>query len=262
MLSLKMKPDTPFSLDAPLFHTLKTLYVGSIPSSFFAGQIFHKLEEYKEEWSYDHDEHMPGQGPLTEMPVCTRLVVSLSRLATLKLPQIRELNLSIDAKLDHTWEKHIAVNANLSGLKFLNLYLPRLPFAKTTLPTIAVIKVLASLPALETLITGVMAPHVNFFEAYVPMNVPGPSTLNHSSWKGQVSRVLCPRLESLQIQGISPTAQAELMPVLKDIVTLRAIIGSPLKSFIFSFYERPKGWQEWQLIGKDKSFTMEEVVPA
>jgi hypothetical protein len=177
------------------------------------------------------------------MPVCTRLVVPLRRLATLKLPQIRELGLSIDTEHDHIWEKHIAVNANLSGLKLLHLRY----YSDPTWPTIAVIKILESLPALETLITekgflGVS--YVHFFEAFVPMNVPGPSGLNQSSWKGQVSRVLCPRLESLQIEGISPTEQAELMPVLKDIVTLRAIIGSPLKSFTFCFYEYPSGTTE------------------
>ena len=65
----------------------------------------------------------------------------------------------------------------------------------------------------------------------------------------------------MQIEGISPTEQAEL-PVLKYIVTLRAIIGSPLNSFTFCFYGRSKGQQKWQLIGMDKSFTMEKVVPA
>ena len=256
--TLKMKPDIQFPLDAPLFHTLETLYLETISSLFFAGQTFHKLERYGEGRIYER--HIQGQGPLTEMPVCTRLVVPLHRLATLKLPQIRELGLFIDPEPDHIWEKHIAAIANLSGLKLLHFR-----YCRPTWPIIAVIKILESLPALETLITDtdcLVAPYVDFFKAFVPMNVPGPSALNQSSWKGQVSRVLCPRLGNLQIQGVSTAEQAELMPVLKDIVTLRAIIGSPLKSFTFYGYEYPAVPHKWQLIGKDKNFMMEEVVPA
>src|SRR5258706_2324825 len=256
-LNLGMKQDAQFSLNAPLFHTLRVLEVETISSSFFAGQTFHKLERYRENRIHAGDNL--EQGPLTEMPVCTRLVVPLRRLATLKLPQIRELGLSIDAEHNHVWEKPIAVNANLSGLKLLQL-----GYTDLTWPTIEIVKILRSLPALETLITDVdhlIASPVNFFEAFVPMNVPGGSALNRSSWEGQISGVLCPMLESLQIEGISPFQQAELMPVLKDIVDLRAIIGSPLKSFTF-YLDDPEESQKWQLIGRDKSFMMEEVDPA
>ena len=256
--TLKMKPDTQFPLDAPLFHTLEALHLETISSLFFAGQTFHKLERYGEGRIYK--EGIPGQGPLTEMPVCTRLVVPLRRLATLKLPQIRELGLYIDAELDHIWEKHIAVNANLSGLKLLHLR----DCNSVWCHNIAIIKILGSLPALETLITAtvcLIAPYVDFFEAFVPMNVPGSSGLNQSSWKGQIFRVLCPRLESLQIESINLTARPNLMPVLKDIVTLRAINGYPLKSFTF-YRDEFEAEQKWQLIGKDNCFMMEEVVPA
>ena len=255
---LTMKPDTQFSFDAPLFHTLEALHVETISSLFFAGQTFRKLERYGEH-SY-FEEATPGQGPLTEMPVCTRLVVPLNRLATLKLPQIRELALCIDAEHDHIWEKYIAVNANLSGLKLLHLR-----YSHPTWPTIAIIKTLESLPALETLITDadcLIAPYVDFFKAFVPMNVPGPSELNQSSWKCQISGVLCPRLESLQIEGINLTERADLMPVLIDIVTLRAIIGSPLKSFTFCHLFYPTESHKWQLIGKDNNFMMAEAVLA
>ena len=85
--------------------------------------------------------------------------------------------------------------------------------------------------------------------------------LNRSSWNGQISGVLCPGLESLQIEGIDLTERADLKPVLKDIVTLRAINGYPLKSFTFYCYEF-RASQKWQLIGKDNSFMMEEVAPA
>ena len=255
---LGMKRDPQFPLDAPLFHTLKVLHVGSISSSFFAGQTFHKLERYREDRLDDWD--ILGKGPLTEMPVCTRLVVSLLRLATLKLPQIRVLGLLIDTEPDRIWEKHIAVNANLSGLKFLHLR-----YNHTIHPTVTVIKILESLPALEALITDVDylgGPPAHFFEAFVPMNVPGPSGLGQSGCKGQISGVLCPRLEILRVEGVPPTRRGKPMPVLKDIVTLRAIIGSPLKSFIIYFDGDSVVPRMWQLIGRDKSFMMEQVFGA
>ena len=88
------------------------------------------------------------------------------------------------------------------------------------------------------------------------MNARGTSEL---IWEGQIPEILCPRLESLQIEGIGPTVQPELMPVLQNIVTLRAIIGSPLKSFTFHhFYPH----EQWELIGRDGSFIMEVVEPA
>ena len=263
-LDLRMNQDLQFSPNEPLFHSLKVLHVETISSSFFAGQTFHKLERYKESRIYEGD--IPGQGPLTEMPVCTRLDVPLRRLATLKLPQIRELGLFIDAEHDHIWEKHIEVNANLSGLKLLHLRSAGFGWPTFYVPTIAVLKILRSLPALETLIIDAsclnIAPYVHFFEAFVPINVPGPCALNQSNWKGQISAVLCPRLESLQIQCINLTRQAELMHVLKDIVTLRAIIGCPLKSFTFHVFEIVEGPLTWQLIGRDNTFKMEVVVPA
>ena len=256
-LFLDMTSDTQFSLDAPLFHTLKVLHVDTISSSFFVGQTFHKLERYVEDSIYSED--ISVQGPLTEMPICTRLVAPLHRLATLKLPQICELGLYINADDHyHIWEKHVAVNANLSGVKLLDLR-----FSYPTSPTNAIIKILESLPALETLITGTafrIASYVDFFKAFVPMNVPATSGLNQSSWKGQISGVLCPRLESLQIAGTNLPGRANLMPVLKDIVTLRAINGYPLKSFtLYSFGFGAS--QKWRLIGKDNRFMMEEVAP-
>ena len=259
-LYLETKPDTHFSLNAPLFHTLKVLIVLAIPLSFFAGQTFHKLERFKEGWVeedwFDHS-LVPEQGPLTKMPVCTRLVVPLSTLATLKLPQISELGVGGIGTEDNIWEEHIAVNANLSGLKLLHVLHLR------ELPSITFTKILGLFPALESLILGVgylRSSFVNCLEAFVPVNVLGPSGPNQSSWEGQISGVLCPRLERLQIEGISLTKQAELMPVLKDIVTLRAAIESPLKSFTF-YSEYPES-RKWQLIGSDKSFMMEEVIPA
>ena len=258
---LKMKPDTQLFPDAPLFHTLKLLIVSSISSSFFTGQTFHKLERFKEGCIEDwlRNEPIPEQGPLTEMPVCTKLIVPLSTLVTLKLPQIRELCVHNIDDVCNIWDKHIAVNANLSGLKLLHVLHLR------ELPSITFTKILGLLPALESLTISdcyYRSSFVDCLEAFVPMNVLGPSGLNQSSWEGQISGVLCPRLESLQIEGIRLTMQAELIRILKDVITLRAAIGSPLKSLSFYFHGYLATPQKWQLIGRDKSFMMEEVVPA
>jgi len=256
VLGLDMQPNTRPLRDAPLFHTLKVLTVWVSRLSPLASQTFHKLEE---KFASDVDE--PRQDWLTEMPVCTRLVTSLSRLATLKLPQVRELEVLVEdeEEPDSLWEKYVVVNAQLSGLKLLSLstaedgtsYFNDIP------------KILGSLPALETLVLHkkhLVYPNVTFFEALIPMNAQGTS---EPIWEGQIPEVLCPRLESLQIEGIRPTDRPKLMPVLKNIVTLRASIGSPLKSF--TFYHRDWDFdstQKWELIGRDGSFTMEEVVPA
>jgi len=257
-LGLGMRPNTQSSPDAPLFHTLKVLIVHASRLSPLSSQTFHKLERYQEIFASGVDE--PRQDQLTEMPVCTRLVTTLSRLATLKLPQVCELEVLVDdeEEPDYLWEKYVAVNAQLSGLKLLSLSTtPRGTSYFNDIP-----KILGSLPALETLVlhhVHLIDPYVTLFEAFIPMNAQGTS---EPIWEGQIPEVLCPRLESLQIESIiNPTVQpdAELMPVLENIVTLRAIIGSPLKSFTFYTWFPNK---KWELIGRDGSFRMEEVVPA
>jgi len=253
-LTLNMGSNTQSSPDAPLFHTLKVLTVCASQPSPLTSQMFHNLERYKEEYTNIVDE--PRQDQLTEMPVCTRLVTSLSRLATLKLPLVRELEVLVhdDEEPDSLWEKYVAVNAQLSGLKLLSLSTTKYGTSYFN----DVPKILGSLPALETLVLceeHLDHPYVTFFEAFIPLNAQGTS---EPIWEGQIPEVLCPRLESLQIEGICPTVRPELMPVLKNIVTLRAIIGSPLKSFTFYDYYPDK----WELIGRDGSFMMEEVVPA
>jgi len=260
-LGLRMRSNTQSSPDAPLFHTLKVLTVWASLLSPLASQTFHKLERYQEQYAFDMDK--PRQDWLTEMPVCTRLVTSLSRLATLKLPQVCELELLVEdeEEPDYLWEKHVAVNTQLSGLKLLSLSTAN----GGTSHFNDIPKILGSLPALETLVLHkrhLHYPYVSFFEAFIPMNAQGTS---EPIWEGQIPEVLCPRLESLQIQGIGPTFQPELMSVLKNTVTMRPIAGSPLKSF--TFYHRDRYWdsnsgQKWELIGRDGSFMMEEVIPA
>ena len=256
---MMIRPNAELSPNAPLFHTLTVLDVSTTPSSFLAGYTFHKLERYREQSNKCEDYSVPDL--LTEMPVCTRLVVPLTRLATLKLPQICELGVFLDIKHqepNYIWEQHIAVNANLSGLKLLHLF-----YRENMRFSLDVVKILGSLPALETLVIHRIYldyPYVDFFKAFIPMNAQGTSGLNQSSWEGQASGVLCPRLESLQIEDILLTdKKSELMAVLKDTVSLRAINGFPLKSFTFLSWHLNK---KWELIGRDRSFIMEEVVPA
>jgi len=251
--TLDMRSNTQPSLDAPIFHTLKVLAVWKSQSSPLASQTFHRLERYEDYGTCAMDELR--QDRLTEMPVCTRLVTTLSRLATLKLPQVRELEIILDddEEPNYHWEKHVTVNARLSGLKllFLSWSMDEGSFFND------IPKILGSLPALETLVLDwlhLCDSPVTFFEAFIPMNVQGTSGLIS---EGQIPEVLCPRLESLLIERTGSTIQPELMPALRNIVTLRALFGSPLKSFSFCGHQK-----KWGLIGRDGSFIMKEVVPA
>ena len=166
---MMIRPNAQLSPNAPLFHTLTVLVVSTTRSSFLAGHTFHKLEKYRERWTECEDYSAPDL--LTEMPVCTRLIVPLSRLATLKLPQIRELRVFPD--IDHNgpnyiWGQHIAVNANLSGLKLLHL-----SFRKPMKFVLDVAKILRSLPTLETLVIHMIYlidPYIDFLKAFIPMN--------------------------------------------------------------------------------------------
>ena len=255
---LKIHPNTRLPSNLSLFHTLRVLLVYSIPSSLLAGQIFHKLERYME--TSNDNAHDLRQGMLTEMPVCTRLVVELSRLAGFKLPEICELSVCLDAdEPNDIWERHVAVNTNLSGLKLLHLHCGILDFKWPTRTD--VIQILRSLPALATLIVDeayIATPYVDFFNAFVPIDEQGTTTgLNQSSEERPISGVLCPNLESLHIEGIDIIEKPELVPLLKDVVTLRAVVGCPLKSF--AIY---KDGVKWELTGMNGSFTIEEVVPA
>ena len=94
-----IRPNTQLSPNAPLFHTLTVLDIRSTPLSFLAGHTFHNLERYREKSSgCNISEGYLVPDLLAEMPVCTRLAVPLSRLATLKLPQIRELGVYPDIR--------------------------------------------------------------------------------------------------------------------------------------------------------------------
>jgi len=248
--SLVIQSNTQLSSNLPIFHTLKVLHVYHIENQILAGHTFHKLEKYTEYWSLSGV--IPDQ--LTEMPVCTRLSLALCRLATFKLRQICELRIEIDHfELNMVWEKHVAVNSNLSGLKLLVVHSWRWE------PEWDFIQILRSLPALETfayLFAWGRSLNVAFFRAFAPIDAQGKF---RSTGQGQTPGVLCPKLKTLWFDSVHFTG---LKPVLKDIVNLRAAVGFPLKHFI-CWGELVEGepYKQWGLIGKDGSFTMEMVVP-
>ena len=250
-LSLTIQSSTQLPPNLPLFRTLKVLYAESIQPSLLAGQTVQNLERYWENGVYDR--HNITQRPLTEMPVCTRLVVSLCSLATFKLPQISELCVWFDhPEPNMIWEKHVAVNANLSGLRLMQVW------SWSPSPDMDLIKILRSLPALETLVivwSPLAPPSVDFFREFVPMGTQGTSGPDKEG-EGHLPAVLCPKLESLQIEDVDPTKHEELFHVLREIVTLHAVVGAPLTSFTFMDSGR-----KWELIGMGGGFTIEEVVP-
>jgi len=249
-LSLTKQPGTQLPSNLPLFRTLKTLFVQTIQRSLLAGHTLHSLERYWEDVAYGN----LSQVPLTVMPVCTRLVLALCSLATFKVPQISELCIWFDhPEPNLIWENHVAVNANLSELRLLQVW------SWVPSPNMDLIKVLRSLPALETLIvvwSPLALPSVDFFRAFIPVGTQGTSGLNKERGEDHLPAVLCPKLESLQIEDVDPTKHVGLIDVLRDVVTMLAVVGAPLKSFTFMDLKR-----KWELIGTDGRFSMEEVIP-
>ena len=78
--------------------------------------------------------------------------------------------------------------------------------------------------------------------------------LMQSHEEGRVSPVLCPMLRSLLIEGCDPTERVELIPVLKQVVTLRAMCSSPLKRFTLTAIEFGK---KFELIGSQGGMVTE-----
>jgi hypothetical protein len=125
------------------------------------------------------------------------------------------------------WEKDIAANANLSGLKLLHVH--------GWYRSEDLIQVLRCLPILKSLVLGNGSGlEAEFFGEFVPMDPKGTTGLNRPPHEGQIPAVLCPMLKNLLIGGFDPTEQRELIPVLKEVVTLRAVYKSPLKTLAFS----------------------------
>ena len=206
----------------PLFHTLRVLEANNIHPSFLAGQTFHKLERCR---MYLHGEGPDlSQGQVTQMPVCTRLDVDdLTLLATFKLPQIRELGVSLDhPEFNMIWERHIAVNTNLSGLELLHVYGQH--------QQAYLIQALRCLPVLKTLIIDDGSDlDADFFTELVLVHPNETTGLMQSHNGAQISAILCPMLRSLLIEGCDRRQRLNMIPGLKQVVTLRAMCGSPLK---------------------------------
>ena len=236
----------------PLFHTLRVLEAYNIHQSFFIGQTFHMLERCKILSSQEG--HSLVLGLPTEMPVCTRLDAGdLTLLATLKLPQICELGVSFDhPESNLIWGNNISVNANLSQLELLHVH----HWGVST----DLIQILGFLPMLEKLIVGNGNDlDVSFFRAFIPVGENHVSGLkNVSCGEGHIPPMLCPMLKGLFIEGVDPMAQLGLL-VLKEVITLRAVGGSPLQTLTFSQFQPGHG-TEFKLIRKDGSFGM-EIIP-
>ena len=243
-------PTPPFD-NLPLFHTLEVLEAKWIHPSFLAGQTFHKLEKCR--MSFHGGGPKLSHAQVTEMPVCTKLDVdNLTLLATIKLPQIRELGASFDhPNFNMIWEQHIAVNVNLSGLELLHVY--------GWHHQEDLIQVLGCLPVLKSLILNMgngFWLDADFFREFVPMILNENSAMEQSRDEVQKSVVLCPMLRSFLIEGFSSTVQLELVHVLNDIVTLRAEGGSPLNRFtLFDFALR----RQFELIGSHGRFVVKSA---
>ncbi len=240
----------------PLFSALRVLVVTCDDPAFLDGHIFHKLERCrllrKNRFMVTRRERM-----LTEigMPVCTRVDTDEPWwLVALKLPQIRELAVYYPYRnLDHIWEKHMAVNLNLSGLNLLHM--------KDWPDDRDLTTVLRSVPLLETLIISSWC--VKSFRALLPMSTDEASGLKQTSVEGRTLSLLCPRLQSLQIGLENPSVLMPSwdMPKIKDVVTRRAECGSPLKVFTYSqFPSHGSENSKFEVIGIGGSFTMEKIV--
>ena len=232
----------------PLFQTLMVLEAENIHHAFLAGQTFHKLDRCRMS--------LYGEGPdlskdqVTHMPACTRLdVEDLTLLATLKLPQICELGASFNhPEFNTIWEKHIAVNANLSGLELLHVY--------GWYQQADLIQTLRCLPVLKSFILAHGSDlDAAFFKEFVPKHTNETVGLMQSHER-HVSAILCPMLRGLLIEGCGPTVPVEVIPVLKQVVALRAVCGSPLERFTLSAIDFGR---QFELIGSQGSFVAEMV---
>ena len=246
----------------PLFAALRVLVMKCDDPSFLAGHTFHKLERCRL-LKKGRFKHSLSERVLTEtgLPVCTRVDIDDPwMLAAFKLPQIHELASDfLDENRGVIWEKHIAVNANLSGLNLLHL--KNWPHHGNLIP------ILRSVPLLETLIittsvkmviNNVWA-EVALLRAFLPIDANRTSELKQTSGEGKVLGVLCPKLRHLQVESEYCWVGLDLEPIAKAIVTLRAECGSPLKVLTVSQnFSEPR--KQFKIIERDGSVTMEEIV--
>ena len=235
---------TSIPCNLPLFSALKVLVVKgiNINPSFWAGHTFHKLERCSVLVSSKLD-HIPSQELSTGMPVCTGMdICDPSLLAIFKLPQIYELGLDFSvSECGMIWENQILVNSNLSGLRLLHMRGERIGRD--------LVQILQPLPLLETLIISSQV-DVDTFMA-----------MNQLICEGQKLTIISPMLQRLQVEGTDPSERPELTLILEDVVTLRKVCGSPLKSFTFYMFSAGPG-RKFELIGMDGGFHMRETVLA
>jgi hypothetical protein len=241
---------TPPPCNLPLFHALKVLVIENIYPSFLAGHTFHKLQKCRVVTWHEPD-YITGHSLFTEMPVCTRVDIDdLTLLSTFKLPHIRSLSVKFEGlKCNRIWKKRIAVNTNLSELKLLHL--------KDWHFHGNLDQILRPLRSLKTLALS-FPPDMECFGSLLPLSANEAFELKQSSSEGHSPVVFCPLLQNLQIEGTDPSKTPSLIPILKEVVILRALYGSPLKSFTFT---SPYPYHKYELIGSDGSFTMENSVP-
>jgi hypothetical protein len=266
----QLPPPTSLPCAFPLFSALRVLVVEGVNPSFFAGHTFHKLERCRVLKSRNPFGASPSLFIEAGMPVCTRLdIFDPYLLATFKLPKIHELALNFpdpnystfgeirptvnanvsDPDCSTIWEKRITVNAKLSGLTLLHI--KNWPRDGDLIP------ILRSLSLLETLVISSRVGEVSF-GAFLPMDANETSGLKETSVEGRALSLLCPRLQSLRIEGQDPSVEPGLISILKDIVTLRAELASPLKSFTFSMF-RPKPGSLFELVRTNGSFMIERI---
>ena len=241
-----------WSGDLPLFSALRVLVLEDAHPNCLIGYTFPKLERCRmrctdifDTWD---DEFLSEE---TKMPVCTRLYVDYPcLLPTFKLPMVHELALNVASpEYNINWEKLFTENGPLSRLVLLHL--------SSCGSNEDLIAILRPLPLLETLVISYWKEVVSL-RALLPMDENGTSELNQARGAGKILALLCPRLQHLQIEVAHPLVQPEVIPFVKDVVSLRAEYGSPLKSFTFSqFWPYPGSM--FELIGMDGGFTMEEI---
>ena len=248
----------PLSFDLPLFYALRVLVLENSDPTFLFGHTFPKLERCRVgSWSAMNSVTLSGETKIY-MPVCTRVEIAYpDLLATFELPQIRELAMSAD--LSGRGAELSTADGNLSRLNLLHVQ--DWPFNGDLIP------ILRSLLLLETLIISSEIYLVSLM-ALLPMDKNGAtkstqtsdeaSESTHTNDDEKMLTLLCPRLQNLQLEVITPLVLPQRIPLINDVVSLRAEWGSPLKSFILSEF-LPEHGRRFELIGKDGGFTMEET---
>ena len=236
-------PDTSF----PFIHTLRALRLKSVSVQWMAGRVFPVLETCGVIFPLRADISKPIE-PVT-MPSCAHFSYysnDLHPLEQFQLPSLKALYVKCGQW--GAWRRNPQLVANLSGLVLLHM--EKWPSDGDLIP------ILRSLSLLDTLTICSQLDALSF-RAFLPMDANATSGLKQASGEGR-RLVLCPRLQCLRIEWKAHSMPPELIPILKDVVTLRADCGSPLESFTFAKVPSKRG-REFELIGRDGSFIVEMI---